>query len=204
MRGGGGVERWLGVDDRVANAIGRYASRRGHARAQSHANMPRMNRARVGVEPRTRREWQGAVPRPTVRGRAPAELKATRHRHAGPSSRPRGMPGPRHGHAAPSRASTRTGAGERAGAGKGRAPTRGPRRAEPAALGSRGPPRGEGPSRGWASQDRAALGRGQGRAPRRAPPPGRPRRTGRERAHAASGRGRPNARGKKGGRAGRG
>ena len=57
-----GVDGWLGVDDRVANATGRYALRRGHDKprkrtvhhartyAQGRADVSRTSRAHAVVE----------------------------------------------------------------------------------------------------------------------------------------------------------
>jgi hypothetical protein len=137
--GGGGVDgHVLGVDKRAKGTA-------------SRAKAPCTTRARTRTAALTRRERvahtpgpscaravlhvagdNGAMPRPTARDRALAELKAARRRHAGPSSRPRradtprprragaghakagGLPGPRHGRRG--RAAT---AGARRGVGDG-------------------------------------------------------------------------------------
>jgi hypothetical protein len=124
----------------------------------SRAKAPRTMRARTTTL--MRREWVAhmsgpscaraalraagdneAMPRPTARGRALVELKASCHRHAGPSSRPRragtprprraraghakagGLPGPHHGRGKARRR------GEAAPGGRGRAAMAGDRAA---------------------------------------------------------------------------
>jgi hypothetical protein len=101
----------------------------------------------------------GATPRPNERGRALAELKAARHRHAGPSSRPRRG---QHGTSRERRGGRAAGAARRAGLR--RAPRRACRR-EGAERRSRGWGRRAAPS-GRARRGRA---RAQGTAPPRRP-----------------------------------
>jgi hypothetical protein len=94
-----GVDGWLGVDGHVTNMVGSYASRREHDEPRQDAVRragPRWAtcapRCRAG-SPRAapglgRREQRRATPGPNAGGRSLAELKAARHRHAGPSSKP--------------------------------------------------------------------------------------------------------------------
>jgi hypothetical protein len=111
----GGRRARLGVDEGPEGTASRAkapCAPREHVRAQSHANAPRTSHAHVaGRAAHTPRCAPRAATRP-CRGRPRG---ATRHRHAGPSSRSRradtprprragaghaeagGLPGPRHG-----------------------------------------------------------------------------------------------------------
>jgi hypothetical protein len=104
----------LGVDERAEGTASRAKAPRApreHERAQGRADASRTSHAHAGAELRaTSRQWGHAK---TERaGRALAELKAARHRHARPSSRPR-----RGEKAAPSEGATTTPGRDRAGRG---------------------------------------------------------------------------------------
>jgi hypothetical protein len=133
-------------------------------RAQGRADASRTGRARAVL---CAVSGNGAMPRSTARGHALAELKAVRHRHAGPSSRPRWG---RHATAAPGGAGhAEAGGTGHAGAGglPGPRHDRAPWLARP---GRHGPGRGTGPGRGGApgtrrgGRDWARHAGGKGRA----------------------------------------
>jgi hypothetical protein len=92
--GGGGRRARLGVDERAGGGHGEpcqsttraCARKTALTRRERATHTPGPSRARAALHVAS---GNGAMPRLTVRGRTLAELKAARHRHAGPSSRPR-------------------------------------------------------------------------------------------------------------------
>jgi hypothetical protein len=109
------------------------------------------------------------MPRPTARGRALAELKATRHMHAGPSSRSRRTDTPQPRRVRAGHAASREGAapGERAAAvlGRGRGARRAGQRRRAAGLAWTGPCE-TGRRAPWPRAHHAGQGHGQGPGPR--------------------------------------